>query len=126
MSTGSVSKPDWACTVVTALPMIRAVAVARAVIVNFMLSSFLASVCLDTRAYQIGRGGKRGPGCQPTHDPVVCAQMSHTRTALAALMVALVFAGGLQARQANAADGDSETELAKKTQNPVADLISVP
>ena len=41
-------------------------------------------------------------------------------------MVALVLGGGLQARAAHAADGDSETELAKKTQNPVADLISVP
>ncbi len=44
---------------------------------------------------------------------------------LAALIMVLVLAGALQAQEAGAAD-DSETELAKKTQNPVADLISVP
>jgi hypothetical protein len=49
---------------------------------------------------------------------------------LAALLAALVFGGALQARQVGAAEEsaaeDSETELAKQTQNPVADLISVP
>jgi hypothetical protein len=43
----------------------------------------------------------------------------------AALLTALVLAGGIPARTAHAADEDA-TELAKKTQNPVADLISVP
>jgi hypothetical protein len=43
----------------------------------------------------------------------------------AALLTALLLAGGVQGRPARAADDDA-TELAKKTQNPVADLISVP
>ena len=46
-----------------------------------------------------------------------------TRTVLAGLIAALVLAGMLHAREAGAAEDD--TELAKKTQNPVADLISV-
>ena len=43
------------------------------------------------------------------------------------LVTALLLAGALRA-EAAAASGDeqSDTELAKKTQNPVADLISVP
>ena len=48
-----------------------------------------------------------------------------TAPALAALMMALLLAGAFPAGEAGAAE-DSETELAKKTQNPVADLISVP
>jgi len=44
---------------------------------------------------------------------------------LAALVLALLLAGALPAGEAGAAE-ESETELAKKTQNPVADLISVP
>jgi len=44
---------------------------------------------------------------------------------LLALALTLAFSVGLHSREARAAD-DSETELAKKTQNPVADLISVP
>jgi hypothetical protein len=44
---------------------------------------------------------------------------------LAILMAVLVLPGILQVCAAGAAD-DSDTELAKKTQNPVADLISVP
>ncbi len=51
-----------------------------------------------------------------------------SRFALAArvaFFTALMLAGGIQGRPARAADED-ETELAKKTQNPVADLISVP
>ena len=60
---------------------------------------------------------------------------SHTRfqprsktiaSVLAALVAVLALGGGLQAQLALAADEESETELAKKTQNPVADLISVP
>jgi hypothetical protein len=47
-----------------------------------------------------------------------------TRAVLAGLIAALVLAGMLHAREAGAAE--DETELAKKTQNPVADLISVP
>jgi hypothetical protein len=45
--------------------------------------------------------------------------------AVAAQMAALVLVGFLQASAASEAE-DSDTELAKKTQNPVADLISVP
>ncbi len=45
---------------------------------------------------------------------------------LATLVTALVLAGALQPRVAGAAGDESETELAKKTQNPVSDLISVP
>ena len=45
--------------------------------------------------------------------------------ALAALLAALVVVAMLHTREAGAAD-DEATELAKKTQNPVADLISVP
>ena len=45
--------------------------------------------------------------------------------AVAILMAVLVLPGILQICAAGAAD-ESETELAKKTQNPVADLISVP
>jgi hypothetical protein len=45
--------------------------------------------------------------------------------ALVALLAALAAAAGLLAGPADAAD-DTNTELAKKTQNPVADLISVP
>jgi hypothetical protein len=45
--------------------------------------------------------------------------------AVAILMAVLVLPGILQVCAAGAAD-DSNTELAKKTQNPVADLISVP
>jgi hypothetical protein len=45
--------------------------------------------------------------------------------AVAILMTVLVLPGILQVCAAGAAD-DSDTELAKKTQNPVADLISVP
>ena len=45
--------------------------------------------------------------------------------AVAMIMAALVLAGIVQICAAGAAD-DSNTELAKKTQNPVADLISVP
>jgi hypothetical protein len=47
-----------------------------------------------------------------------------TRAVLAGLIAALVLAGMLHAREAGAAEDN--TELAKKTQNPVADLISVP
>lgn len=47
-----------------------------------------------------------------------------TRAALAGLTAVLMLAGMLHARAAGAAEDD--TELAKKTQNPVADLISVP
>ena len=47
-----------------------------------------------------------------------------TRAVLAGLIAVLVLAGMLHARGAGAAEDD--TELAKKTQNPVADLISVP
>src|SRR6266511_2680312 len=43
-------------------------------------------------------------------------------SALTALMAATMLTGGLPAVAAE----DDETELAKKTQNPVADLISVP
>jgi hypothetical protein len=43
---------------------------------------------------------------------------------LAGLIAALVLAGMLHAREADAVEDN--TELAKKTQNPVADLISVP
>ncbi len=42
--------------------------------------------------------------------------------ALAVLMAATMMAGSLPAVAAE----DEQTELAKKTQNPVADLISVP
>jgi hypothetical protein len=45
--------------------------------------------------------------------------------AVAMIIAALVLAGILQICAAGAAD-DGNTELAKKTQNPVADLISVP
>jgi hypothetical protein len=45
--------------------------------------------------------------------------------ALAVLLGALVVVAMLHTREAGAAD-DEATELAKKTQNPVADLISVP
>ena len=47
-----------------------------------------------------------------------------TRAALAGLIAALALAGMPHAREAGAAE--DATELAKKTQNPVADLISVP
>ena len=47
-----------------------------------------------------------------------------TRAVLAGLTAVLVVAGMLHARKAGASEDD--TELAKKTQNPVADLISVP
>ena len=49
-------------------------------------------------------------------------RVTHT---VAMIIAALVLAGTLQICAAGAAD-DSNTELAKKTQNPVADLISVP
>jgi hypothetical protein len=45
--------------------------------------------------------------------------------AMAMIMAALLLAGILQICASGVAD-DSDTELAKKTQNPVADLISVP
>jgi hypothetical protein len=48
---------------------------------------------------------------------------------LARLMVAVFLASPLRAEQAAApssGDTESNTDLAKKTQNPVADLISVP
>jgi len=49
------------------------------------------------------------------------------RATLAAILTALVLIAGLPAPLAPAADDEeSATELAKKTQNPVADLISVP
>ena len=42
-------------------------------------------------------------------------------------IVAVLFAGPLRAEEAaKPATGESETDLAKKTQNPVADLISIP
>jgi len=47
------------------------------------------------------------------------------RVALLALAAALALSLGLHTQDARAGD-ESETELAKKTQNPVADLISVP
>jgi hypothetical protein len=46
------------------------------------------------------------------------------RAVLAGFIAALMLAGMLHAGEAGAAEDD--TELAKKTQNPVADLISVP
>ena len=54
-----------------------------------------------------------------------------TRRSIASvsLVIALLLASALRAEQAAApASGDEEsnTDLAKKTQNPVADLISVP
>jgi len=58
--------------------------------------------------------------------------MSHRRLsrgagpALVALVAALMLSGMVSARHARAADDESATELAKKTQNPIADLISVP
>jgi hypothetical protein len=45
--------------------------------------------------------------------------------AVAAMMAAVVLVGILQTCPVRAAE-DSDTELAKQTQNPVADLISVP
>jgi hypothetical protein len=47
-----------------------------------------------------------------------------TRAAPAGLIGVLVLGGMLHRREASAAEDD--TELAKKTRNPVADLISVP
>jgi len=46
--------------------------------------------------------------------------------ALLALLAALLVSGVVSVRPARAAEEESATELAKKTQNPVADLISVP
>ena len=49
------------------------------------------------------------------------------RSILVGLASVLAVTGALQANRALAADEEeSATELAKKTQNPVADLISVP
>jgi len=48
------------------------------------------------------------------------------RAALIILIAALLLGGTPGTREALAAEEESETELAKKTQNPVADLISVP
>jgi len=48
------------------------------------------------------------------------------RAALIILIAALLLGGTPWTREALAAEEESETELAKKTQNPVADLISVP
>jgi len=48
------------------------------------------------------------------------------RAALPLLIAGRVLAGVLGAPEARAAEAESATELAKKTQNPVADLISVP
>ena len=48
-----------------------------------------------------------------------------TRPGPVLVVLALLLAGALPAGEAGAAE-ESETELAKKTQNPVADLISVP
>jgi len=45
---------------------------------------------------------------------------------LVALVAALMVSGMVSARHVCAAEEESATELAKKTQNPVADLISVP
>jgi hypothetical protein len=45
--------------------------------------------------------------------------------AVAIIMAVLALPGIIQVCAAGTAD-DSDTELAKKTQNPVADLISVP
>jgi haloacid dehalogenase-like hydrolase len=47
---------------------------------------------------------------------------------LAAVLVVLLLAGAIRAEQSAPSGGDTEsnTDLAKKTQNPVADLISVP
>jgi hypothetical protein len=53
------------------------------------------------------------------------ALSTHVTHAVAMIIAALVLAGTLQICAAGAAE-DSNTELAKKTQNPVADLISVP
>ena len=49
------------------------------------------------------------------------------RSFLVGVVAALAVAGVLQSGPAAAADDkESATELAKKTQNPVADLVSVP
>jgi hypothetical protein len=53
------------------------------------------------------------------------ALSTHVTHAVAMIIAALVLAGTLQICAAGAAE-DSNTELAKKTQNPVEDLISVP
>jgi hypothetical protein len=48
---------------------------------------------------------------------------------MAAVLIALLLAGPVRAEQTAATssdDSESNTDLAKKTQNPVADLISVP
>lgn len=47
-----------------------------------------------------------------------------TQAVLAGLIAALALAGMLHAHEASAAEDDME--LAKKTQNPLGDLISVP
>lgn len=48
------------------------------------------------------------------------------RGALTLFLAGLVLSGMLCAPEARGAEEESATELAKKTQNPVADLISVP
>jgi hypothetical protein len=53
------------------------------------------------------------------------ASLERIASTLAALLAALVLSAMVPTREAEAAD-DEATELAKKTQNPVADLISVP
>src|SRR5262245_29321407 len=64
-----------------------------------------------------GRRGKAGAGMRIRLSTGGC------------LIAALLLAGRVRAEQAaspSGGDTESDTELAKKTQNPVADLISVP
>src|SRR5262249_41910235 len=86
-----------------------------------------------------GDGGIRGRPGRPDGsrrgrlggDAVQTRRVVVTRDSgwVAAVLIALLLAGPIRAEQtATPSSGDSEsnTDLAKKTQNPVADLISVP
>jgi hypothetical protein len=57
--------------------------------------------------------------------PLAIACSAWLKRGIAVLITAFMLGAMLQAREARAAE-DEATELAKKTQNPVADLISVP
>src|SRR5258705_2189430 len=52
--------------------------------------------------------------------------VAFVRATLVGLVTALAIVATLQLGPARAEEEESATELAKKTQNPVADLISVP
>jgi len=78
-------------------------------------------VIIDNLGTPQSRRGLEAAMCRATNRARALA-----RAALIILSAALLLGGMPWTREARAAEEESETELAKKTQNPVADLISVP